>query len=271
MGFGARDLRHCRGVPGHRYTAPVTEDRPQPTHVSGYPRPRVAVIGGGISGLATVYFLCRASSRPQVTVIEASNRLGGKVLTRRVGGHAVDTGTDSLPAQPALLSLLDDLGLSGAIVGAAPLGTYVWSRGKLRRLPPRTMFGMPARLSPLLRSRLLSPAGVFRAGLDLVLPRQRLPADTSLAELLRPRFGPELLERLVEPLVGGIHAGPVDQLSARSTVPDIDALARANRSLYLALRRRRRATATTSAGKGSVPAPAMLSLGPGLGQLVAAL
>ena len=241
----------------------MTAARPLAFHAL---RPHVAVIGGGISGLATAYFLRRGNegSRPHVTVIEAADWLGGKVLTRQVGEFPVDTGPDSLPGRPVLLSLLEDLGLVDAIVPAAPLGFYVWSHAKLRRLPPGTLFGVPDRLIPLLRSRLLSPAGALRAGLDLVLPRQRLPEDASIAELLQPRFGMQLFERLVEPLLGGIHAGRADQLSARSTVPDIDALVRANRSPYLALRRLRHKTAK---GIG----PAMVTLDLGLGQLIAAL
>jgi len=229
-------------------------------------RPHVAVIGGGISGLATAYFLRRGNegSPPLVTVIEAADRLGGKVLTCQVGGFPVDTGPDSLPGRPALLSLLEDLGFADAMVPVAPLGFYVWSHGKLRRMPSGTLFGVPDRLIPLLRSRLLSPSGALRAGLDLVLPRQRLPEDASVAELLRPRFGMQLFERLVEPLLGGIHAGRANELSARSTVPDIDALVRANRSPYLALRRLRR-----KAAKGV--GPAMVTLDLGLGQLIAAL
>ena len=240
------------------------------------PRPHVAVIGGGISGLATAYFLRRGKEPPDVTVIEGADRLGGKVLTCRVGEFLVDTGPDSLLGLPALRSLLEDLGLADAVVPVAPLGFYVWSRGKLRRMPSGTLFGVPDRLIPLLRSRLLSPLGVLRAGLDLLLPRQYLPDDASVAELLRPRFGTQLFERLVEPLLGGIHAGRASELSARSTVPDIDALVRANRSPYLAVRRLRHKaghpaghTAGHEAAKGV--RPAMVTLDLGLGQLISAL
>ena len=244
------------------------------------PRPHVAVIGGGISGLATAYFLRRGKEPPYVTVIEGADRLGGKVLTCRVGEFLVDTGPDSLLGLPALRSLLEELGLAGAVVPVAPLGFYVWSRGRLRRMPPGTLFGVPDRLIPLLRSRLLSPLGVLRAGLDLLLPRQNLPDDASVAELLRPRFGTQLFERLVEPLLGGIHAGRASELSARSTVPDIDALVRANRSPYLAVRRLRRQAGRRAGDQAGQRAghqaakgvrPAMVTLDLGLGQLISAL
>ncbi|MFZ5850994.1 MAG: protoporphyrinogen oxidase, partial [Actinomycetota bacterium] len=114
-------------------------------------------------------------------------------------------------------------------------------------------------------SRLLSAPGLARAGLDVVLPRTRLPEDPSVGEVLRPRFGAEVFDRLVEPLLGGVHAGRADHLSARSTVPDLEALARSHRSLYLALRRRRRRTPTAT------PGPTLVSLDGGLGRLVDAL
>ena len=260
-----RDLGHCRALPGRRCTAPMTAARPLDSCAL---RPHVAVIGGGVSGLATAYFLRRGEEAPHVTVIEAADRLGGKVLTCQVGEFPVDTGPDSLLGQPALRSLLEDLGLGDAVEPVAPLGFYVWSQGKLRRLPPGTLFGVPDRLIPLLRSRLLSPLGVLRAGLDLVLPRRRLPDDASVAELLRPRFGTQLFERLVEPLLGGIHAGCANELSARSTVPDIDALVRANRSPYLAVRRLRHTAGQRSTKRVR---PAMVTLDLGLGQLITAL
>jgi len=232
------------------------------------PRPHVVVVGGGVSGLATAYFLSRGKEPPHVTVIEAADRLGGKVSTCQVGEFRVDTGPDSLLGRPALQSLLEDLGLADATVPVAPLGFYVWSRGRLRRLPSGTLFGVPDRLIPLLRSRLLSPLGVLRAGLDVVLPRQHPPDDASVAALLRPRFGRQLFERLIEPLLGGIHAGRASELSARSTVPDIDALVRANRSTYLAVRRLRR---TASHQAATRVRPAMVTLDLGLGQLIAGL
>lgn len=227
--------------------------------------PRVAVIGGGVSGLATARFLRDGTHRPvpDVTLVEAGPRLGGKVLTRSLDGLPVDTGPDAvLTRVPALRSLIADLALGDHVVAPAPLGVYLWSRGKLRRLPPGTFFGVPDRLLPLLRSRLLSPRGLLRAGFDLVLPQRELSADPTVAELLEPRFGAEVLDRLVEPLIGGVHAGRADQLSAASAVPDVAALVGANRSVYLAIRRRRRVASA---------APALVSFDGGLNRLVTAL
>ncbi len=200
----------------------------------------------------------------RLTLVEGSKRLGGKIDTRHFGGHLVDTGPDAmLVRSPVMTALLDDLGLGDRVVAPAALGAHVWSRGRLRRLPPGTLFGVPDRLLPLLRSRLLSPAGVARAALDLVLPRRRRVArDPSIADLVVPRLGSQVFERLVEPLLGGVHAGRAGELSARSCAPDIEALARTNRSLYLGLRRLRRAARAASG------APALVTLDGGLVLLV---
>jgi oxygen-dependent protoporphyrinogen oxidase len=229
---------------------------------------RVVVVGGGVSGLAAAYHLCRAG-RPnlEVVLVERDDRLGGKVRTQRIGGHLVDTGPDALMVRaPAMRSLLEDLGLADATVAPGAGGSFVWSRGRLRTLPPSTMFGIPQRLLPLLLSGLLSPLGIARAGLDLVLPRRAVPADEDLSvgALLRPRFGSQVFDRLIDPLLGGIHAGRADLLSARSTVPEIDALARRSRSIYLALRRQPRRSAPAVG-------PALVSLDGGLTRLVDAL
>jgi len=142
----------------------------------------------------------------------------------------------------------------------------VWSRGKLRRLPTGTLFGVPDRLLPLMKSGLMSPAGLARAAMDLVLPRRPTSsADPSIADLVTPRLGSQVFDRLVEPLLGGVHAGRAAELSAHSTVPDIEALARKNRSLYLGLRKMRR-HAPPATG-----APVLVTLSGGLGRLVEAL
>jgi oxygen-dependent protoporphyrinogen oxidase len=231
-------------------------------------RPKVVIVGGGISGLATAHYIHRRlEGRVQLTLVEGGSRLGGKAATERFSGHLVDTGPDALLVRlPAMAALLKDLGLDDQLVAPAALGAHVWSRGRLRRLPTGTLFGVPDRLLPLLKSRLLSPAGVARAALDLVLPRRHTVSnDPSIADLMAPRLGSEVFDRLVEPLLGGVHAGRAAELSARSTVPDIAALARKNRSLYLGLRRLRRKAPPTSAG------PALVTLEGGLVRLIEAL
>ena len=231
-------------------------------------RPRVVIVGGGVSGLATAHYLHNGLGRGvQLTLVEGGSRLGGKVANQQFSGHLVDTGPDAvLVRAPAMAALLQDLGLGEQIVAPAALGAHVWSRGKLRRLPTGTLFGVPDRLLPLMRSGLMSPTGLARAALDLVLPRHHASiADPSIADLVTPRLGSQVFDRLVEPLLGGVHAGRAAELSAHSTVPDIERLASNNRSLYLGLRKMRR-HAPPATG-----APVLVTLTGGLGRLVEAL
>jgi oxygen-dependent protoporphyrinogen oxidase len=231
-------------------------------------RPKVVIVGGGVSALATAHYIHRlVGNDVQLTLLESGSRLGGKVANQLFSGHLVDTGPDAvLVRAPAMAALLQDLGLEKQIVAPAPLGAHVWSRGKLRRLPTGTLFGVPDRLIPLMKSGLMSPAGLARAALDLVLPRRRpSTADPSIADLVTPRLGSQVFDRLVEPLLGGVHAGRAAELSAHSTVPDIERLASKNRSLYLGLRKMRR-HAPPATG-----APVLVTLTGGLGLLVEAL
>lgn len=227
------------------------------------------MLGAGISGLATAYFVRRRLGEDHpVTVLESSERPGGKVLTRPVAGLDVDTGPDAFLARaPALRGLIDDLGLGTQVVEPMESGAYVWSRGRLRPLPSGAAFGLPERLWPLLRSGLLSPSGVLRAGLDLVLPSGATLQDPSVRDVVVPRFGTEVYQRLVEPLLGGVHAGDPAVLSARSAVPEVAALAEQGRSMYLTMRRRRQPPVSDA---GRRPAP-LVSLHGGMGTLVEAM
>lgn len=227
-------------------------------HVAG----STLVLGSGISGLATAYYLRRGGSA--VTVLEASPHIGGKVSTLEVAGLPVDVGPDAFLSRGAdLRQLIEDLGLTGDIVEPQTGGSYIWSRGKLRPIPPGAAFGLPDRLVPLLRSGLLSPLGVARAGFDIVLPATKTNDDPSIADLVRPRFGDDVYHRMVEPLLGGVHAGDPAQLSARSTVPEIYAIASGSRSVYLSMRKRPKPT-----GKRQAP---LVSLRGGMGRLTQAL
>lgn len=252
----------------------VRPARPTPTDPAAStprrPPLRVAVVGGGISGLVTAYSLRqRLGDGVDVTVLESSDRIGGKVRTRELCGVTAETGPDAfITRAPELRQLVYELGL-GADLVAPSSGAYVWSRGRLRPLPAGGVMGVPDRIGPVLRSRLLSLAGLMRAGVDLVAPRRPLPDDPSVGEIIRPRFGSEVFDRLVDPLLGGIYAGTADNLSAASTVPEIAVLARENRSLFLGLRRRRRTAPTAVAT--TPPGPPLVSVRGGLSRIVDAL
>ncbi|HEX2024696.1 MAG TPA: protoporphyrinogen oxidase [Acidimicrobiales bacterium] len=205
--------------------------------------PHVAVVGGGITGLATAWYLRAATSPapPTVTVLEADDRLGGKIRTEELGGVPVEAGPDTfLGRVPWARELCRELGMEGELVAPATSKAWLWRSGRLRPLPAGTVLGVPVTVGSLAPGRALSPAGTARATLDLVLPRRPLPDDPSVADLVGARMGREVVDRLVDPLVGGIHAGRADRLSLRSTAPPLAEAAVRRRSLILALRSRER-------------------------------
>ena len=175
----------------------------------------MAVVGGGITGLTAAYHLATAADPPDVVLLEASERLGGKILTGVFAGLPVESGPDTILARvPWGLDLLQRLGFDDELVSPATGQASVWARGRLRPLPEGLLLGVPGNLMSLARSGVLSPAGLARAALDLVLPPSRNgDGDPSIAEAIGRRFGPELAEVLVEPLLSGINAGRADDLS----------------------------------------------------------
>ncbi len=222
----------------------------------------VAVVGGGITGLATAWFLRQTAPDVPVTLYEASDRLGGKIRTASLAGVPVEEGPDTFLARvPWAVELCRRLDLGDDLVEPATSRAYMWTRGALRPLPSGTVLGVPARLGPLFRSGIVSNAGLARAAADLVLPRQRTGDDPSVAAVISGRFGREVTERLVEPLIGGIHAGRADRLSLTAVAPQVAGAAKSSRSLMLGLRR----LAPSPGG------PVFLGLRGGLGTLIGRL
>jgi oxygen-dependent protoporphyrinogen oxidase len=199
--------------------------------------PAVVVVGGGITGLAAAWELCRGTPGLRVVVLEESPALGGRIRSGSVAGVEVELGPDAFLARvPHAVGLCAELGIRDELVSPAAGYAYVWSRGRLRRLPPGLVLGVPSDLGALARSGIVGPAGLARAGLDLVLPASRSEADRSVGAIVAGRFGREVHERLVDPLVGGINAGRSELLSAQAVAPQLDASARSHRSLLLGLR-----------------------------------
>lgn len=215
------------------------------TAVAG--RATVAVVGGGISGLVAADLLARREHH--VTLLEADERLGGKILTEQLDGVTVEAGADSfLAREPWALDLCTELGLGDRLVEPAIFGAQVWIPSGLRRLPSDFTFGMPSSPVRALRSGILSPWGALRASADLLLPGPLTGPDISIGSFVRRRFGAEVLERLVDPLLAGTRAGRADEISLAAAAPQIDVLARKRRSLILGLySARRRGSLATGA------------------------
>ncbi|MCB5169343.1 protoporphyrinogen oxidase [Streptomyces bambusae] len=195
----------------------------------------VIVIGGGISGLAAAWELRGAAD---VTVLEGAPKTGGKLRTGTIAGVAVDEGAESLMAlRPEAVELARAVGLGGSLCDPAQAPVTLWTRGALRPLPAGHVMGIPTDPAALAATGILSPEGTARAAAEPHLPAPPLTGDVSVAAHLSARFGREAVDRLVEPLLGGIYAGRADALSLRAVMPRIAALAERGGALAPALRR----------------------------------
>jgi protoporphyrinogen/coproporphyrinogen III oxidase len=220
---------------------------------------RVAVVGGGITGLATARFLGRAGL--DVTVLEAAPELGGKIQTLEWQGVPVEAGPDTFLARvPWAVELCREIGLGEDLVAPATGKAFLWIGDRLYPLPERHVLGVPTDLAGVWRSGVLTPAGVARAALDLFLPGRDPGPDPTVGTVVGRRMGRQVLDRLVEPLIGGIHAGRADRLSVAGTARPIAEAAARSRSLLLGLRR----PASGPAAGG----PVFLSVAGGLHRLV---
>ena len=207
---------------------------------------RVVIIGGGISGLAAAHRILEESARLRAPVklelLEAAGQTGGIVKTRERDGFLLELGPDSfISEKPAALDLVNRLGLQPRLIETNQnfRRSFVVRRGRLRPLPDGFGLLAPTRLWPFLASDIFSWPGKARMALDLLLPRS--PAngnvDESLAQFVRRRLGREALERLAQPMVGGIYTADPKTLSLKATMPRFLEMERKHRSLILALRK----------------------------------
>ncbi len=229
------------------------------------PAPTVAVVGGGVAGLAAALEVSRLRPDARVVVLEAGARLGGKVAVSEVGGLPVDEGADSMLARvPDGVALARDAGLGDELVSPAAGQAGLWTRGRLRPLPSGTVMGVPGDLEALARSDVLSARGLARVLRDLVQPGSATTEDVAVGDLVGRRLGREVVERLVDPLLGGVYAGRADRLSLHATLPQLAGPVSRSRSLLLA---------TRSARSSGVPytGPLFRGLPGGLGRLPAAV
>ena len=230
-------------------------------------RPRIAVVGGGIAGLAAAWELRQLAASlgggVEVVVHEAGGRVGGKLALQEVAGVVVDAGAESLLARrPEAVQLATAAGLGADLVTPSTGGARLWSRGSFHPLPRGQVLGVPADLQALAASGVLDRSELARVPLDRWLPRTHLGADVSVGAFVGRRLGRAVVDRLVEPLLGGVYAGSADQLSLTATMPALARAARDRRSLLAAAEEVRRAGppgdtpvfAGISGGVGRLPA-----------------
>jgi oxygen-dependent protoporphyrinogen oxidase len=229
--------------------------------------PVVAIIGGGIAGLAAAYALRDAGVA--VTVLEGSPRLGGKLAVSPVAGIEVDSGAEALLARrPEGIGLLADLGLDGERRTPGTTSAGIWTRGEIRPLPRRQFMGVPADPADLAATGLLSPEGVARAEADVELPAgPQDDADASVTDRVGGRMGREVVDRLVEPLLGGVYAGRCEDLSFQATLAPLARAAPRFPSLGQAVTSLLPPVPAPGDGPAAAPPPVFTTLAGGLGTL----
>ncbi len=238
----------------------------------------VVIIGAGIAGLAAAWTLQNKSrGAVRCLVIERGLHPGGKIVSERHDDYLVERGPDSFIVQkPDALELCRELGLEERLLGSnmEKRTTYVWSRGRLHPLPEGMMLVAPAKVMPVLRSRLLSWPGKLRMGMEYFIPPRKPDApEESLAAFVRRRLGQEALEKIATPLMAGIHAADPERLSLQSTFPVFLEMERKHGGLLRAMRSRRQAQKKNAAqgGRRGADGPMFYSLSGGLQQMTDAL
>ncbi|MCW2575407.1 MAG: hemY [Modestobacter sp.] len=224
---------------------------------------RLVVVGAGITGLTAAYEWRRARPDDEVVVLEAGHRIGGKLDRVRLAGQWYDTGPEAVLARvPEAVQLVEQLGLADQLVAPATTQASIVLPDGRHPLPPGTVLGVPTSADGL--DGVLTPAGIARVRAEVDLPPLRLDGDVSVGALLRGRLGDEVVDRLVEPLLGGVYAGRPDDLSLAATMPALAAQLPAAPSLLAAAIAARDAGARS---RGDVDGPVFVTVRDGIGSL----
>ncbi|SFE26853.1 protoporphyrinogen oxidase [Alteribacillus iranensis] len=209
---------------------------------------RVAIIGGGITGLSAAYYLQKEILANQLDVeyqlFEGSPHLGGKIQTHYYKDFVIEKGPDSfLARKTSAYKLVKEVGLEEELVTNRTGQAYVLSKEELHPIPMGAVMGIPTKLGPFLTTNLFSPAAKVRASADLILPKSKADGDQSLGRFFRRRLGSEVVDNLIDPLLSGIYAGDIDRLSLQSTFPQFQEVEKSHRSLILGMKGTRPPTA----------------------------
>lgn len=213
----------------------------------------VVVIGGGISGLTAAYRLHKAGAR--VTLLEASDHLGGVIGTVHHDGCLLETGPDCWASnKPAALELASELGLADQVIGTREgvRRSFILHHGTLQRLPEGFFLISPMSIKALIKTPILSWPGKLRMALELLTGVRRDDSDESLANFVRRRFGREALERIAQPMIAGIYTADPEKLSLKATFPAFIEMERKHGSVIKALRKRARSEAAKAPSGGEV-------------------
>lgn len=205
-------------------------------------RNKVVIVGGGITGLTTAYYLqqkTKAHNLPiDIVLIEASLRLGGKIHTVRQNGYIIERGPESFfDTGSSVRVLARDLNIEHEMIQNNYGRTFIAVGSKLHQIPSNILLGGSPKIFPFMTSNVLSLMGKFRAAGDLLLPKLPHAADEPISEFFNRRFGKEVVENLVEPVLAGTFAGDVDHLSMQSMFPQFYQLEKEYRSLLLGMKK----------------------------------
>ena len=232
---------------------------------------RVAILGGGISGLSAAYALeekRRAGLEVEYVLYEASPRLGGVLVTDKVDGCILEAGPDSfLTEKPWAIDLCNKLGLGDQLIGSndADRKTYILVHGKLIEMPDGLMFMVPTKLAPTVMSPLFSPATKLRMAREWFHPPRKATEDETVAAFVERHYGPEMVDRLADPLLSGVYGGEASQLSVRAVLPRFAEMEAKHGSLGRAMLAARAAMARAPKTQ---PKPLFTSLKEGMQQMV---
>lgn len=199
---------------------------------------KIVIIGGGMTGITSAFYLQDKIKKHQlpieVKLIEASRSLGGKIQTINKDDFLIERGPSSfLEGKKGITKLIEKVGLKDQLIRSEREKLYVISNEKLYSIPEGAMIGIPTQLKPFIFTGLFSFFGKLRASADLIIPRSKEKSDISIGEFFRRRFGDEVVENLIEPLLSGIYAGDIDELSLKSIFPQFYDAEKKYRSIIL--------------------------------------